>query len=204
MRVTIFIFGFMISYLTCSYDKRTKQIENELNSIVNELAIVRFPRTAVIQIETQKVFKEYVVKSKDSIPEPPPPGFIFFPKTEFNVFVQRNLIDSLDADYMYSHIDSSKIYHLNSSKISKPLISAREKGLIFKNDFESGYHYLKSKYGTSCFILVSSPVFNKNFTKAILTIDYCCGPLNGQGYIIILGKENNKWKIIKEYGTWVS
>jgi len=47
-------------------------------------------------------------------------------------------------------------------------------------------------------------IFNESLTKLILAVDYQCGPEYGEGYIFVLKKENGKWSIINELGTWVS
>ena len=202
----LIIIGLTTFLLSCSIDdnERDKQTNNELYAIINEIVKSGFSHVSVIQIETMNVYKDYKPKNINSIPEPPPPDFIYFSREKLAAFKIRGLIDSIDVNYMYEHIDSAKIYHLDSSKIIRPLISDKEKLLIFKSNIHAGYQYLKDKYGSSCFMNVSSPLFNKDFTKAIICIDYCCGPLNGQGLIIVLHKKYNKWIIIDKFGTWVS
>jgi hypothetical protein len=200
------ILGMATFVLACSIDKneRDKQTKNELYAVVNEIVKSEFSDISVITIETRNVYKEYRSKYIDSIPEPPPPGFIYFSHEKLEDLKHKGLIDSLDVNYIYDHIDSAKTYHLDSSKIIKPLISEQQKLLLFKTDFKAGYKYLKDKFGSSCFMNVSCPLFNKDFTTVIIYVEYCCGPLNGQGSIIILHKKDNKWIISDKLGTWIS
>lgn len=154
----------------------------ELNEIVDGLLRCRFPDASLIQTETKPVFKSFISNLKESMLEPPPPDIDFFPKEFFSVMTARNLINYSDAEYMFSTIDSSVTYKVDSTKFSKRC-PARE---------------------NKCFLKVSTPIFNMEFTKAILAVDYYCGPINGSGYNIVLEKLKDKWVIIYEYGTWKS
>jgi hypothetical protein len=102
--------------------------------------------------------------------------------------IERNLIDSMDADYMYSIIDSSLILNIDSNLISKPTITKQYLDSLFDKDIDYAYDFIEKRFGTSCFIRVRTPIFNKTKTRLILAVDYYCGPLYGQGYIFILKK----------------
>jgi hypothetical protein len=177
---------------------RTMQTEMELNEIVDGLLRFRFPGARLIQTKTKPVCKDFISSSKDSIHEPPPPGLIFFPEEFFSIMASRHLIDSTDAAYMFSNIDSSKTYRVDSTKIPNVGLTGDTLNLIPEGE------WLENNYSSRCFIRVSTPVFNMEFTKAIIAVDYICGPMYGSGYNILLKKHKGKWMIIYEYGTWVS
>ena len=95
---------------------------------------------------------------------------------------------------MYSRINSTETYNLDSSILLKTVISKKELNKIFEEKgTEKSYEYLKKTYGTSCFIIVRTPLFNKDITTIILIAEYYCGPLFGESYIFILKKNNNQW-----------
>ncbi|MFD0975424.1 hypothetical protein [Salinimicrobium gaetbulicola] len=137
-------------------------------------------------------------------PPPPPPDLIYYSNDFFNAMIERNLIDSIDAEYMYTIIDSSLTVHIDSNLISKATLTKQHLDSLLDQDIDYAYDFIEKRFGTSCFIRVGTPVFNKPKTRLILAVDYYCGPLNGQGYIFILKKENDKWMIIQELGTWES
>ena len=180
----------------------------ELNIVVDELIRYRLNRVSVVISETMPIHK---VAVRDTVIDdslifiPPDPTIIDFSKTLFDALIEQELIDSIEAKFMYSKIDSSIVYNLEPSLISKPLLSKdKYDDLFVKNDLDSGYLEIRERYGTSCLIKVGTPSFNKDYTKLILAVDYYCGSLYGQGYIFILEKRNNKWRIIRELGTWES
>jgi hypothetical protein len=202
----------MIFFLiSCTPESKNRQIDNnqnDFNKIVDELVRYRLNNVSVVQSETMPIYKSIPIDSSymdslDYLP-PPPTDFIDYSEDFFSVMIERNLIDSTDANYMYSNIDSSSVINIDSSLISKPTLTKKFLDSLFDKDIEYAYDYLEKKFGSNCFIRVGTPVFNKSKTRLILAVDYYCGPLNGQGYIFILKKENDKWMIIEELGTWES
>ncbi len=211
MRITsiMLVLIFLISCNQKLKNVKDDNDQNDFNQVVDNIVRYKLNSVSVVQTETVPIFKEVPFDSAymeihGNIPPPPPPGLINYSKHFFNAMVERELIDSLDANYMYSNIDSSLTINIDSSLISKTLLSKSFLDSIFEIDFDSAYTYLQNKYGTGCYINVGTPVFNYSKTRLILAVDYHCGPLYGQGYIFILKKENDKWTIIEEFGTWVS
>ncbi len=197
--------------ISCTPESKNKQIDNnqkDLNQIVDEIVRYKLNRVSVVQIETMPIYKTIPIDSSymdtHDYPPPPPPDLIDYSKDFFNAMIERNLIDSMDADYMYSIIDSSLILNIDSNLISKPTLTKQYIDSLFDKDIDYAYDFIEKKFGTSCFIRVGTPIFNKTKTRLILAIDYYCGPLYGQGYIFILKKEHDKWMIIEELGTWES
>jgi len=210
MRILICILLVSLNTFICFSSDLSKNdsIKYELNIVVDELIRFRLNRVSVVISETMPIHRIAVrdtVIGDSLVFIPPDLTIIDFSKTLFDSLIEQELIDSLDAKYMYSNIDSSIVYSLEPSLISKPLLSKDEYDYLFvKNDLDSGYLEIRKRYGTSCLIKVGTPSFNKCYTKLILAVDYFCGSLYGQGYIFILEKINNKWRIIRELGTWES
>ena len=201
----------IILLISCTPESKNIQIDNnqkDFNQIVDEIVRYKLNRVSVVQIETMPIYKTIPIDSSymnnHYYPPPPPPDLINYSKDFFNTMIERNLIDSMDADYMYSIIDSSLILNIDSNLISKPTLTKQYLDSLFDKDIDYAYDYLEKRFGSSCYIIVGTPVFNKTKTRLILAVDYYCGPLSGQGYIFILKKESDKWMIIEELGTWES
>jgi hypothetical protein len=186
------------------------QYYREFYSVLNSLIQFRFTNLAVVVKETMPVYKNIYGEYYDSLnfenpPPPPPPGIISYDKSSFEAYIFRKFIDSVDAVYMYNSIDSSIFFELDSTKLIIPVIDAKSLSSLFdSSDRYKGYEKLDKIYGKHCYIVVSTPIFNSNYTKVIISIDRLCGPLSGQGHEFILEKRNGKWYILSDGGTWVS
>lgn len=197
----------IILLISCTPESKNKQLDNnqkDFNQIVDEIVRFKLNRVSVVQIETTPIYKTNPIDSSYTHDYPPPPDLIHYSKDFFSAMIERNMIDSIDADYMYSIIDSSLILNIDSNLISKPTLTKQYLDSLFDKDIDDAYNFIEKRFGTSCFIRVGTPIFNKTKTRLILAVDYYCGPLYGQGYIFILKKENDKWMIIEELGTWES
>jgi len=201
----------IVLLISCTPVSKNIEIDNtqkDFNHIIDEIVRYRLNRVSVVQIESMPVYKSIPVDSNymDShdYPPPPPPNLIDYSKDFFAAMIERKLIDSIDANFMYSNIDSNIVISIDSNLISKPTLTKQNLDSLFEMDIDYAYDYLEKRFGTSCFIRVGTPVFNKDKTRVILTVDYYCGPLYGQGYIFILKKEKDKWMIMEELGTWES
>ena len=182
--------------------------QKEISQIVDEIVRYRLNRVSVVQTMTMPVFKTHpiypdYIDTNDYPPPPVPPDMVYLTEDFFLGLKERELIDSMDYKYMYSSIDSSIVFKLDSTKITKATLPKQYLDSLFENT-EDAYDHLYNKFGTSCFIRVGTPIFNQTKTRLILAIDYYCGFLYGQGYIFILKKYNDKWLIIEELETWVT
>ena len=200
---------------TCSPKSNNNRIDNthvEFNQIVDEIVRYKLNMASVVLAETMPIYKTIPTDSSNNNSQVSPPDMIIFTDYFFDMMIKRNLIDSIDAEYMLSTIDSSMTLRIDSNIISKPTVSKNyidnlfEQDIInlFKQDYKDAYICIEEQFGTSCFIEVGTPVFNKSKTNLILSIDYLCGYKNGVGYIFILKKVNGKWIIVEELQRWES
>ncbi|MFZ1702356.1 MAG: hypothetical protein WBO10_06160 [Pyrinomonadaceae bacterium] len=84
------------------------------------------------------------------------------------------------------------------------LINQSETGEIF-SDREKGWKFFYQKYPKSQGITTISRVgFNKERTKALVYMGTQSDWLAGAGYLIILQKDANEWKIVDKRMTWIS
>ena len=87
--------------------------------------------------------------------------------------------------------------HLIATKEIECLLS------ISDNIFDSwGYYYKKYPTSSGNYIF-HRPGFNTNKDVAIIQYEWIAGPQTGEGYIVVLEKINDKWKITYYFVTWV-
>ncbi len=211
MRKYLLIITILLAFNSCNRPERPKvEFNNEFYSVMNDIIRFRLNDAKSIEIETLPVYRTYwgsmTPPSDTLVPPPPPPqGFISYSKLMFDRQLRLNNLDSLDATFMYNSIDTTKIIILDSTKLIIPTISRLEFNKIFDvDDLDSAYEKLCEKYGSSCFIQVSTPIFNSDYTKMIISISYMCGPLWGYGSVLVLEKKHGKWRVIDDFETWVS
>lgn len=193
---------------SCSNKEKNELLKEneELHIVLDNLLRYYFFETSLIQQETEPIFTGFEERNDCGLCVPPPPNMTIISKHFFNAMIERNKIDSIDAKNMYSRIDSTKIHFIEFQKINKNVISKNELDEIYKNsnEYESPYDFIESKYGSRSYLKIGTPIFNNNLTKLVLTVDYHCGGLCGQGYIFLLAKENENWRILEILGTWES
>lgn len=125
--------------------------------------------------------------------------------TYFFGWAAQKLIDSTDAVYMYASIDSTKVYALDSVRIGKPTIHAKELRSLFSSYGTSDtYDTIVQRYGRGGVLVTSVPVFNEAMDRAVVEVASAYAALAGSGHIILLGKINGKWQILENYELWVS
>ncbi len=198
-----------MSVLFSCYQEQTASkstvYEQEFYEVLNDLIRIKLLNTSVIQAETRPVTKtmwkeiagpwETYSSGKETI----------FATMGTRGLLTGNRLDSAEIRYMYTSIDSTKIMRINSDKVVVPLIPTQELNELFnENNRKDGYEVLKQIYGSSCFITTSSPLFNSNYTKVILWIEYQCGGKQGRGHVFILEKRKGLWWLIEDIGTWES
>lgn len=207
----VIIISILVAVNSCNrFEKSKVDFYKEFYSVLNDIIRFRLNNAKSIKIETLPVYRTgwgSMIPPSDTIfPQPPPPpGYISYSKLMFDRQLRLKNLDSLDAAFMYNSIDSTKVIILDSTKLIIPVISRLEFNTIFNDsDLDVGYDKLFEKYGSSCFIQVSTPIFNSDCTKMIISISYMCGPLWGYGSLLVLEKKHGNWRIIDDYETWVS
>jgi hypothetical protein len=197
--------------------KGNKTIENnpiyydEFYSAINEIVTSKFSKVTLIVDETMPVYKNMFgdypqpKATKDIPPPPPPPGIIYYDNNTFDYLVFSNQLDSSEAKFMYMSIDSMMTFRIDSSKTNFRVIPQSKIIEIFSHQTEyysDRYEEVKKLFGSGCFIRMSTPIFNSNYTKMILSIQKYCGPPDGEDYRFILEKKNGKWKIMNDEEIW--
>jgi hypothetical protein len=198
----------ILSLISCKQDKVNKHSVNndEFYSALKELIKSEFPNVKMIVDESMPVYRNYgnypepITTEKEPPPPPPPPGMVCYSRTTFNFFTIQYHIDSSDAKFMYQSIDSTKKIIIDSLKVNLKVIEHKKMQEIFNQKtelFSEKWEIFHEVFGEGCYIETSTPVFNSNFTKLILTIKKLCGPPDGEESTFILEKINDKWRVVE-------
>jgi hypothetical protein len=214
MKKTVLLCLIMILLISCksSLNKNSENVNyDEFYSILDNLLRFNLKYVSVIRCETMPVYKTTFETDSTYPPDPPikfTSGSIGIIKCDSNTFIsliRAKKINTADAWSMYNSINPLKVLNIDSNRVFLPILTKTQFGKLGdKGDYYKVYDQIRSKYGTSCFITVSTPVFNSDYTKILFFINYYCGPTWGQGYQFLLEKKNGGWRLIDESGTWES
>jgi hypothetical protein len=88
-----------------------------------------------------------------------------------------------------------KAYRLQASRLSDLEILSTD-----SIDFDKPYQDNKD---IEPFLIIYTPLISIDETIAVISIDNICFGLCGEGWSLILTKENEKWKIIERIDRWI-
>lgn len=94
-------------------------------------------------------------------------------------------------------------------RVTYKLISRGEIEQMFKRGIASGemeeWDDFHKKFPDVRNIIGLSQIgFNADKSQSLVYMDEWCGSLCGMGYYVLLEKENDKWKFIRQYSPWIS
>ena len=112
---------------------------------------------------------------------------------------------SADIKYMRSQLRVGQRIKWDKRIKATIIVSKIELSSMFRSKgTDEGWKMYDLKFGQNL-AKFSVPLFNKDLTKAILIIDYKCGPFCGYGGEFLCQKINGKWVIVRAFGsTWAS
>ncbi|MCF6140935.1 hypothetical protein L1S34_06520 [Flavobacterium sp. K77] len=118
------------------------------------------------------------------------------------IYLTELLNDKINDEIFFAKKDSSNLIAQNS----KPSIFKIDKLLLINiNTTSFEKENIKRKKGKNYrFYEMTIPIFSLDNRKAYVELGYHCGALCGHGKAIFLKKINEKWIIVKKFGTWVS
>jgi hypothetical protein len=185
--------------LSCRSDEEHLQKQN-FYEVVNYLLKSRFKNVSVVVAVTKPVYTtmwgEFDLKNLPDT-EPPPPLIIYYDRSFFNKLIDKRLIDSLDASFMFHSINYTKRWKIDSSLISVPVISRREIYELLQGESQRVSNLVEKRYKLGCIAEFSSPVYNASRTKALISVHENCHQLESSSEILLLEKQGAKWKIIQ-------
>ncbi|MCG6191396.1 hypothetical protein [Maribellus maritimus] len=206
----IVIIGILLnSCASNKIEKLDKMKQMEFNQVVDNFMRNIYYEGFVVQLQTKPIFNihPFYIKYPDAQNEkypPPPTEKIIYSKDFFNTLVTDSIIDSIDAQFMYASIDSTLSFNIDTSSSNETFIKQEKLDSIFSDVSSDGYQTLIRMYNIDSYLTFSTPIFNENLTKMIITVEYYCGALCGEGRVFFLSKQKNKWDIIDSKSTWIS
>ena len=206
----IIIVGILLnSCASIKIEKLDKLKQMEFNQVVDNFMRYVYYEGFVVQLETKPVLNihPFYIQNPDAQNEkypPPPTKKIIYSKDFFNKLINDNIIDSIDAQFMYASIDSTFSFNIDTSSSNKTFIKQEKLDSIFNDVSSNEYQTLIRMYNIDSYLTFSTPIFNENLTKMIITVEYYCGDLCGEGRVFLLSKQKNKWRIIDSKSTWIS
>lgn len=206
----IILIGLLVnSCMTGKIEKLEEMKQLEFNQVVDDFFRFKYYDNCIVQLETKPVFKihPYYIYNPDAQNEPyppPPTNKIIYSTSFFNTLLTEKKIDSIDAQFMHTSIDSTLSINIESISINATFIRQEKIDSIFEDVSNDGYTSLERLYNSHSYLTISTPVFNEDLTKMIITVEHYCGALCGHGYVYVLTKQNNKWRIIYSSSTWIS
>lgn len=110
-----------------------------------------------------------------------------------------NLEGRFDLSVPHANSDFSISYTFISDEELRELEGHKSSGAItFWPDF---YRKYKNSDGLIAFSRVA---FDPTLEHALLFVSHSCDSTCGEGYFVLLGKEQGKWRVKKRVGVWIS
>jgi len=180
---------------------------DEFYSALKNLVRLQFPEISQITSTTLSVFKtpygDYPFErgSIEIPPPPPPPGIVYYNLSSFEYFKYAFKLDSVDAQFMYHSIDSTKTITIDQKETHLKVIQTESYMDIIrrcKNNFEKADSIFESTYGSPNIISVSTPVFNSDYSWAVISISPRIKNKSTVGKQFVMKKKLGTWRIVKE------
>ena len=178
---------------------------DEFYSALNTIIRSKYKEISQITNVTLPVYRtpygnESVNKDSAEVPPPPPPGVIYYNHNSFCYLTYNEQLDSMDVKFMYESIDSTKTFLIDPNRVQLRIIPAETVYEILRKsegDFQEADDIIEKKFGSRNFIRVSTPIYNSNYSRIIITVTSHAGPKSSLGETFVMKKQNNVWKTVK-------
>lgn len=162
----------------------------EMYEVINDIILKTYSDVDLVVLKLKSNQKDYTIFHPDSIIIQTINNNVIYSQNIFDCFLKRNMIDSIDVEYMYNQIDSLEICYLDSSRIEKKNIKTiYEIDNLDKNLLKMNVHN---------FIEFSIPLLSKDKNKMFIELEYFEGRRSFSRTLYLYEKTNNKWR---EKGT---
>lgn len=199
------ILGLLISLIVSSCKKQlifNVDQDKLFYSLINDFVIDSLYKTDLISREVM-VFQ---IDNNDQDAPPPPPGvFCSYSDQTFKDLLDSSLVDTIDVRLFREQMLQRGKFLLDNNKIKirtfsrDSLIQALSKDKTIKF-----WDYIRNKYQAKNFMIISLPLFSKDNNTILITVNYMCGGLCGEGVVYVFKKVKGKWNICYSNREWIS
>ncbi|RAU83592.1 hypothetical protein [Pontibacter arcticus] len=176
--------------------------KEELHDLINSFLIEENNKGLIVlqTSEVRKLENRLITQNGDTVIDDTLPAPIWefrFNRRVFNNIVEKGLLDSTEAYYIFESMKPNFTIVLDSSRLYRKAISEDKLNSFFSsgNDIE-GFRKLEVATGATTFIILSTPLLNKTNTKAFIAANsYELGQhINRTHYM--LEKKNGNWQVV--------
>lgn len=188
------------------------KLENELNKIgfyqVLD-SLLKRTHLKLTVLDTKPVYRlhPYYIKypeDQNKAYPPPPTTKVIYNKSFLNELTDDNILSKDESNFIYNSIDSTLSIRLNKKRLSVNLITKEKLDSIFNDSSYNGWDSIERLFNCSHYSTVSTPVFNQDKTKMIITVEFECGALCGNGYVYVFSRQSNIWRKVYSKLIWIS
>ncbi|MEA4850040.1 MAG: hypothetical protein VB126_01105 [Paludibacter sp.] len=174
----------------CTEKTDTKYVE--MYEVINDIILKTYSDVDLVVLKLKSNQKDYTIYHPDSISiiQTSLSHKVLYSQNIFDCFIKRNMIDSIDVEFMYNQIDSLEICYLDSSRIEKKNIKT-----IYEID---NLDENLLKMNAHNFIEFSIPLLSKDKNKMFIELEYFEGRRSFRRTLYLYEMTDNKWR---EKGT---
>jgi hypothetical protein len=200
---SLLIFLLIIPSILVQLSAQDNKYDNEFYKALNSLVNSKYPKISLIIDSTWNVYttpygEHSIPKQTEDPPPPPVPGIIYYDRWTFKYLVISERLDSNDIDGMYKSIDSTKNFIIDQNKMGLRVIPWDKVSISLRNqDGDFTDDEIEKTYGARNFIIVSTPIFNADYTSLVITIKQHHGDEDLSGIMYVMRKRGESWKIAK-------
>ena len=108
-----------------------------------------------------------------------------------------------EIKYIESEIKKNKLQKWKNDLVINATIISNDTIKKIFNDKSKGWNYFRKNIGQD-FTTYSAPIFLRDNKYCVFYYSKSCGSLCGRGMLVLYKFENEKWKAVKSYCTWIS
>lgn len=159
------------------------------DTVQDGVKIIRSSLSIPICIELRKIR----IAVPDTFSDVPPPRPLFD-----EIRFEDLYNEEVDGKQIFNSRDSAFFFFQNDTLFNIQL-PAKLRDTLKLTSFAEQKRMRKAQY-----YYISTPIFSADLKTAYIEVTHACSGLCGSASACILQKINGRWKIVKEFGLWIS
>jgi hypothetical protein len=201
MKIALLLISILILFSSCKDTfKQNKIQEVQVYSLINDYITDSLYHTNLIAEEATKFWNMDV----DTIGPPRGPEcYCTYDNSLLDTL--SKFVDKNDLVHFKTQMIGNKPSLWDSSKLEMKVFSREQTDQFYQKDHGFMiYDYLKEKYKTGGFIILSTPIFSLDKNVILISVSIFPGGAGGHGEIFLFKRLNNNWIILYREKTWIS